>query len=279
MFRILQRPIVFGSHIAFGESYSAKELYIRYDHRKEALPAIFLKTSRMISFLPAAIHYCLITAGYLNPPTSVCRGNKGKFRVLKCIWYARIVKKLISVLIHRFVRGHLLALVNGRVSFPSNSGCVITSCHTPWRKLLVQWCLENDFLMIAANGRWTGEEKSIQLEANGFNGLRQIVRHLRQKGRVFIAMDTFNGLDNCPVSFLGESFNASTFPARLAKLAQVPLEMIVPVLSNTTIDIIHGPGFDLKSLNKNPSAVTRELVSFLEHEIRNDPSIWEPFVK
>jgi hypothetical protein len=279
MFKTLQKPAIFGGHIASGDNGPLSHSYIPYSYGKKMLSALFLVSGRFVSLLPAAIHYFLIAIGFLKTPTSVCIGNARRFEILKSIWHARIVRRIISFLLLTSLRNYVFAFVNDQVSFPLNSGCVIAICHTPWKKLLVQWCLENDFALIVAHGQWVGEQRRIQKEAYGFSSLRQIVMHLRKKGKVFVTMDNFNDLDNCPVDFLGNNANAVMLPVRLAKMAHVPLEMIIPVLNSTSINFIRGPQFDLGRLKTGSPVITRELISFLENEIRNNPGIWEQFVK
>jgi lauroyl/myristoyl acyltransferase len=142
----------------------------------------------------------------------------------------------------------------------------------------VQWCLENDFALVFANGTWPGQRKRIQRQAKGVSNLREVVRHLKQKGKVIITCDNFNDQVNCPVKFFGNWNNASMFPARLAKLANVPLITAIPIFRNGTINIECGPRFYLNNETSDPTTVTQDMISFLEAAITNAPDIWSPFV-
>ena len=104
------------------------------------------------------------------------------------------------------------------------------------------------------------------------------MRYLRENGRIVIASDTFNGLNNCPVTFLGNSHNISVFPARLAKIAKVPLITVIPVLRNGSIYFYGGPQFDLKKMNVDSCELMQKINSFIENEIKSNPCIWSSFV-
>jgi lauroyl/myristoyl acyltransferase len=100
------------------------------------------------------------------------------------------------------------------------------------------------------------------------------MKYLSQKGRVVIACDMFNSLNNCPVDFFGKHHNVSLLPARLARIAGVPLITAVPVLRNGIIKIDEGPQFDLNSLKADSGDVMQKIVLFLETEIKNNPGVW-----
>jgi lauroyl/myristoyl acyltransferase len=114
----------------------------------------------------------------------------------------------------------------------------------------------------------------IQRQGRGFGELRDIVNHLKQNGRVIIAFDHFNNLTNCPVKFLGKSYNASLTPVRLAALAGVPLVAAIPVLRNGVINIDFGSHFNLRNLNSRSNDVMQNLILFLETQLKNNPGCW-----
>jgi hypothetical protein len=229
---------------------------------------------RPLSFVSAAIHYCLISVRLLKAPIYILNNQQGVFKILIGIWGVRFVRRVISVFVRSPFRISTLRLINLTIPFPTDSGCIIAICHTPWKRLLVQWCLKNNFALIIGNGNWSHRRGRIQRQAQGFNDLRNLVRFLQQNGRVVITFDNFNKQKNCPVNFLGNCYNVSSLPARLAKIAKVPLITAIPTLHNGTIDIHFGPRFDSKNLDSRSNTVMQNLISFLETEIKNNPGIW-----
>ncbi len=91
--------------------------------------------------------------------------------------------------------------------------------------------------------------------------------------------DVFNNLKNCTAKFLERDCNVSLLPARLARIADVPVIAAVPELMNGTIHIYNGPRFDLTTSKTDPSRVMQFFMSFFETEIRRNPSIWSVFVR
>jgi hypothetical protein len=229
----------------------------------------------LLSPVIGAIHYCLLTAWPVKVPLCVAYGEKGIFHSLVNIWRTQMVRRIISVLVRSPLRLSTLRLVNSTVSLPPGSGCVIAICHTPWKRLLVQWCLENNAVFIISNGKWTHQKERIQKRCDSLNDLCDIVTYLRQNGRVVIAFDNFNNHSNyCRLKFLGHHYNVSMLPVRLAKIAGVPLVSAIPRFRNGMINIDHGPQFSLNKVSSDPEGVMRTLVSFLETGIKSDPGIW-----
>lgn len=225
----------------------------------------------------AAIHYCLLNTWLINMPLFTEYGEKGLFQNLKSIWRTQMVRRVISMLVRSPLRLSTLRLVHSTVKLPPDSGCVIAVCHTPWKRLLVQWCLENNAVYIISNGKWTHRKRRIQKQCHSLGGLRDIIMHLRQNGRVVIAFDNFNNHTNyCTLKFWGHHYNVSMLPVRLAKIAGVPLVSVIPRFRDGMINIDCGPQFGLNKINSDPEDVMQTLVSFLEVEIKNDPGIWPP---
>ena len=232
-----------------------------------------------LSYITAGIHYGILNAGFLKVPSYLLNTSSGVYKTLRNIWCARIFRSMLSILVRSPLRKSMLRLVNFSVPLPANTGCIIVICHTPWQRLLVQWCLENNFGLIIASGNWTNEKKPLQRQGKGFREMRDIVKYLQQNGRIIIAADTFNNLSNCPVKFLGNYLNASLLPARLANVAQVPLVVAIPVLDDGAIHFNAGPKIECKMLRIGIPVIIQNLVSFLETEIIKNPSIWPLYVK
>jgi hypothetical protein len=233
---------------------------------------------RLLSFVSAGINYCMISADILKTPVYLLNARKKKYKHLCNIWYTRIVRRMISVLVRSPLRSSTLRIVNFNIPLPSNSGCIIVICHTPWKRLLVQWCLEKKFAFIISSIKLTRNEKLVRSNGTGFKELRNIVKYMRLNGRVVLAADIFNNLKNCPVKFLGNYHNASLLPVRLARIAEVPLIVAIPSLQNRTINFLHYPEFYINVTEQNSSFVIQDIISFLETEINKNPSIWHSYV-
>jgi lauroyl/myristoyl acyltransferase len=95
---------------------------------------------------------------------------------------------------------------------------------------------------------------------------------------VIIAADVFNKSNDQPAEILGKPGNLSLLPARLARIAGVPLLAAVPVLRNGRIDVQAGPFLDQCIYNSDMRSVMQILLRFFEFEIKKDPSIWSYFV-
>ena len=232
-----------------------------------------------LSFGSAAVQYSMIAVGCLRAPLHILNAPGGTFRSLRNIWFTRFIIRCISLLLRSPLRLRTLRLVNFITPPSWRSGCVIVTCHTPWKRLLVEWCLENDFGLIVSRSKWRFRKRRIQRQGTGVNELRDIVKLLRQNGRIIIAADHFNNLENCPVIFNGNSCNASLFPVRLARIANVPLVVAIPAFHNGIIDIDPHWQFDFKPHRSDARSVMQKIISFLDGEIKKDPCIWSLFVK
>lgn len=221
----------------------------------------------------------MIKAGFCNAPACIQKVADKKLKTLHSVWYARLVRRTISFLVRTPARNSIVKLINLNVPISREDGCIIVICHTPWKRLLVQWCLKENFGLVIGGGRWNDERASIQKQGTGIAELRKLISHLQLKGRIIATADVFNDLNNCPVEFLGNHYNSSLFAERLATLAKVPIFMIIPKLSNKSIDFISGPIFSTHGLKPKNAVITRQIISFFEMEIEQSPAIWSYYVK
>lgn len=235
---------------------------------------LLLILCKAISYLSACIHYILINARFVNMPSLILINNNGVFYNLQNIWYAHFVRKVISVLLRTPFKLSVLNLVCTNIQLPTNVGCVIAICHTPWKRLLVEWSLHHDFGLIIAGEKWNAKSRQIQRQGKTYHDLKSILSHLKQKGRVIIAFDRYSNYNDCKVDFLGECLNLPVLPIRLAKKARVPIITVIPVLSSGLIKIIPGPRFEPDHLEVDPRIIMQKLSTFLENEIKNNPAIW-----
>jgi hypothetical protein len=245
-------------------------------------PPFFLNLSvppcRLFSNTIAALHYCIVRAGLLRIPLCIYHAPGGMYKNLCKIWFSRVFRRTVSVLIRTPFRSKVLQLVD--ITFPvTDEGCVITMCHTPWSRLLTQWCLKNDFAMIITGNKWNQRTSKIRRNGKGFIELRQIIHHLRSGGKIIVMADLFNNLKNCSSVFLDCHCNVSLLPVRIAKIAKVPVIAAVPELCGNSIKASYGPRFDFRNSTTELSSVMQTFLYFFETEIRRNPSIWSVFVR
>jgi len=240
---------------------------------------IVLAICRFISYPCASLQFVMIKVGVLNTPVYLKKLSNQQLITLNSIWYARLVRRVISFLVRTPLRKEILKLINFNIPTPGNQGCIIVMCHTPWKKLLSHWCIEKQFALIVGGGKWTDRRQIIQRNGTGVTELRDIIKHLQHKGRVATTADVFNNLCNYPVSFLGNSHNASLFAERLAILAKVPIIIVIPRLTKTSIEFSAGPQLPAADSNSTFSTITSRILLFFQSEIENNPAIFSGYVK
>jgi len=184
------------------------------------------------------------------------------------------MRAIITITLKTPIRNLVLNLVNFNIPHFPNSGCIIVTCHTQWEGLLVQSCIDKNYGLIIGRRKWKNKKKKVQRKGNGYTNLRNIIRFLHEKGRIIIAADSFNKLNNCPVEYRGKTLNASDLPIRLAILASVPLIIALPVLNNTKVEFVVGPEFNTKELKKDTKAITQQIISFIDDQLKGDYRIW-----
>ncbi len=221
----------------------------------------------------------MIQVGFLNAPVYIAKLPDKRLKTLHCIWHARLVRRIISFLVRTPLRRNILKLINFNIPMPKYQGCIIVTCHTPWKRLLTQWCLEKKFALLIGGGTWIDRRRIIQRQGAGLTELRELVKYLEFGGRVIMKVDVFNNLNNCPVKFLGNDHNASLFAERLAILTKVPILTVIPRLSNTTIEFTAGPQFHTDGLKSKSTIITTQIISFFDKEIENNPAIFSNYVK
>ena len=234
----------------------------------------------LLADLCAAIHFCLLSSGLCERPPCLQAASTGTYKTLQNIWCTRIARRLISILVRSPLRSSTLRLVNFTITLPANSGCIILICHTPWKRLLVQWCIENDFGLIIAHGKWRCKKgDKVKREAQGYNEVRSLVKHLKQQGRIIMTGDIFNQLNNYPVKFLNTDLNAGLLPTRLARIAQVPLIAAIPVFKDGTLNINQVPPSACTNSQADPLNMIQHFLFALEKEIKHNPSVCNYFDK
>lgn len=225
----------------------------------------------------AGIHYLLYRIKILKISSVITDAPHGLYKNLRTIWFVRFFRRCVSLIVRSPLRKDVLRLIN----FNPESiapGSVIVSCHTPWARLLTQWCVENNFAMIVGWGPWR-KRASLARHARGFNEIREIAKHLRSGGRIVIMADIFNDLNNCPVKFFEKPCNASLFPLRLASMSNSSLVTIMPTLTDKFVRIRRGPQIALNNYRNDAGNIMQTLLSYFEKEIKYDPAVWSGYIR
>lgn len=240
--------------------------------------SVCLSLCRALAAITSTLHYTLLRTGIIKAPGWFTIVSPGRFKNCQSIWCARITRRFISVSVRSIFRKDVIRLVDPDIQFPQDSGCVVVVCHTPWKRLLIQSCMDKLDTLIIANGHWIPKRKHLQNRGAGFTELKKAVDHLNHKGRIFITADVFNESKDCPVNFLGKDRNLSLLPVRLSRAANVPLLMVIPVFCGNAVRFIKGPYLKPQDNAGDSFSVMRNLIYYLESEIKKDPSIWPEYV-
>ena len=233
---------------------------------------ILLTACRKLSYLISAIHSFFWKINLLDIPLCIGEAPGGLYTNLQKIWLARLVKKLVSIGVRSPLRNQALGLVHFDIPVPAGTGLIFITCHTPWKRLLVQWFSENPYALIVDTGKSAERKKRLRKRRKGHNELLHIIRHLQYGGRVIIAADVFNKSNDQPAEILGKPGNLSLLPVRLARIAGVPLMAAIPRLRNGRIQINTGPCYDRQIQQSEMSGIMQNMLGYFENEIKQDPS-------
>lgn len=232
----------------------------------------------ILSHILSVTHLLLFKAQLVVIPDCIKQAPGGLYKNLQKIWFARLLKKIVSVWVRSPFSNYALKLVNFDIPIPTGKGLVLVTCHTPWKRLLVRWFFQNHYALIVDTGRSVKRKNRLKNQRKGHNELLHIIRHLRYGGQVIIAADVFNKSNDQPAEILGKPGNLSLLPARLARIADVPLQAAVPILRNGRIDIQTGPLIDQHIPSSEMGNIMQTLLGFFELQIRKNPSVWSYFV-
>ncbi len=232
----------------------------------------------IISHLLAVIHCVFVQVHLIGIPDCIKQAPGGTYVNLQKIWFARVVKKIVSLWVRSPFFNYALKLVNFNVPVPAGKGLILVTCHTPWKRLLVRWFSENQYALIVDTGHSAKRKNRLRGLRKGHNELSHIIRFLRSGGQVIIAADVFNKSNDQPAEIMGKQGNLSLLPARLARIAGVPMLAALPVFQRGKIDIRTGPFIDQQIRPGDMRNTMQILLSFFELEIKKNPSIWSYFV-
>ena len=228
----------------------------------------------LIASVIASFHYVFVRFDLLKISNNVQNSPLGVYKRFFPRYRVHVMRAIITLLLKTPLRNLVLNLVNFNIPHFPNSGCIIVTCHTQWEGLLVQSCIDKNYGLIIGRRKWKNNKKKIQRKGNGYTNLRKIIRFLHENGRIIIAADSFNKLNDCTVKYRGKTLNASELPIRPANLASVPLIIALPVLNNKMVEFVVGPEFNTKEFNEDVTAITQQIISFIDDQLKSDYRIW-----
>jgi hypothetical protein len=255
-------------------AYSLDELRKKRPRYLVVLLTLYGLLSSIIAFL----QLFAIEIKWLKIPSCFAKTTDGPYFTIRKIWLARMLRRSLSLLLRTPLRNGNMALINFQLILPQESGCIITICHTPWARLLAEWCRVNNFALVLVGGPWIKRTKRVNIPGGGIIGLRRLVHHLRSGGRVIVIGDNIGRSRCCSINFLGKECMASILPARLALLAGVPLLAVTPQLKNGMVTIQNGITLEFQVIRDKPNEAIQSIFKFFEDEILLSPSIWAPYI-
>ena len=236
----------------------------------------FLLVCRLLSVPFASAHFCLVWLRWQPLPACIAQCNAGVYGTLRDVWATRFTREAVTGLLKTPLRTATLTLVDAEDLPAGPGGCVIAVCHSPWFRLLAEWCRDRNAARIVAGDSWIWRTRGVNV-LGGYHNVRALVEHLRNGGRAIVVADVFGGADECEVSFLGVTRRVSLLPARLAALAGVPLVTLLPTRHTHRVQLECGPSFHV--VNGNQDTVMRAMLAFYEREIRCRPALWSHATK
>jgi len=232
----------------------------------------------LLSSIVAFLQLFAIERKWARIPSCFTGTTDGPYSTIRKIWLTRMLRRSLSLFLRTPLRNGNMALINFKLILPQESGCIITICHTPWAKLLAEWCQVNHFALVLVGGPWIKRTRRVNIPGGGIIGLRRLIQHLRSGGRVIVIGDNIDRSRCCRINFLGKECMASVLPARLAALARVPLLAVTPQLEDGMVILQNGITLEFEVIRDNPDEAIQSIFKFFEDEILLSPSIWAPYI-
>lgn len=232
----------------------------------------------LLSSIIAHFHILAKEKNWTKIASSFAETSDGTYNTIRKIWMARMLRRSLSLFLRTPLRYGCMSLVDCKIELPHKSGCIIAICHTPWARLLAEWCRVNNFALVLVGGPWIQRTGQVNIPGGGVVGLRKLVRHLRSGGKVIVMGDNIGRSRCCSVNFFGKESLASVLPARLASITGVPLLAITPKLEDGLVNIQNGITIGTEVIYMGQNEVMQRIFSFFENEILCSPSIWAPYI-
>ncbi|WP_100615967.1 hypothetical protein [Confluentibacter citreus] len=238
------------------------------------LPIQLLNT---LSIVIAFFHVFLIKRRWAKISDIIFNSPEGYEKMLQKIWFTRMMRRLLSVTLRTPFRSKAIKLVNNKLTLPE-LGCIIAIPHTPWAKLLAEWCRSNNFALVFAGGPWIKRTGHLNVSNASLSQIRKLVSHLNSKKFVVVIGDNENRSRCCQVTYFGKKCNASLLPVRLATLASVPITVVIPKFDKQQINLVNGPTIDSNTIISNKKEALQKIFSYYENEVYASPSIYYPYI-
>lgn len=234
---------------------------------------LFVILSSFIVFF----HTLFIKIKWVKISNIISQSPVGFKKTLQKIWFIRMMRRSLSLILRTPLRSKVLKLVNNKLILPE-SGCIIAIPHTPWAKLLAEWCRSKNFALVFAGGPWIKRTGNVNVPGVGISGIRKVISHLRSKEFVVVIGDNENRSRCCHVSYLGKECNASLLPVRLAALARVSIVTVIPIFQDRRVNLQNGLIIKAEDVLENKQKAMQKMFSYFEKKINNSPSIYSPFI-
>ncbi len=238
------------------------------------LPIQFIEiTSLMISY-PHAI---LIHNNWLRVSDIIINSPESLIKTLQKIWFARMTRRVLSLILRTPLRSEVIKLVNNELCLPK-TGCVIVIPHSPWAKLLAEWCRLNRFALVFAGGPWIKRTEQVNVPGSGIMGIRKLISHLSSNKFAVIIGDNENRSRCCNVTYLGQKRKATLIPIRIAAMAKVPIVTVVPNFLNRMVNLREDIVIDFQDIINDEKLALQNIFTSFENQIYLSPSLFNPFI-
>ena len=255
--------------------------YNKSDETIEYSQSLYLRLPiellEIVSSIVAFFHLLMVERKWVKVSKTISDSPEGVNETLRKIWFARMLRRLLSVIMRTPLRSKVIKLVDNRLILPK-SGCVIVIPHTPWARLLAEWCRSKKFAIVFVGGPWIKRTADVNVPGAGISGIRKVIHHLNSNEHVVVIGDNENRPPFCNVSYLGRICNASLLPVRLASLARVPIVTVIPKFEGRCIMLQNGLIIEPDNIIQNEHQVLQKIFSYFETEIYESPSIYSPYI-
>jgi hypothetical protein len=112
---------------------------------------VLIFVCRLLSIDIAIIHVLFVKIRFLKVSSIISNAPGNLYKKLQWIWFVRCFRRCLSVLVRTPFRKDVLGLINFNPD-SIHPGSIVVSCHTPWARLITQWCVENNYAMIVGWG-------------------------------------------------------------------------------------------------------------------------------